>query len=294
MNYTLFKIIAPLLFFFIAIDVQAQLTDLARIEYSTIPKSQSDERFERFRALINVPLKTKEDCYLILGAEYSRIALTLDDRNPFEVSKLNTLQVIDFNLGYTFKVSDKWRLGAKISPRIASTLGRKLSNDDLFLNGGIYAIKDRTKDKSLNRPYRLVLGLTYNSTTGIPLPLPFISYYRRVNKNWSYNLGIPKTNVKYFFNEHSIIQSFVGIDGYFANIQDSIVIENRQAESVSLSVVLAGLGYEYYFTKHLVYYGYVGHTLRMNNMLRDSNRNEVYKLDNVNAFYIRTGIKFKI
>ncbi|MEJ6793083.1 MAG: DUF6268 family outer membrane beta-barrel protein [Lacinutrix sp.] len=125
-------------------------------------------------------------------------------------------------------------------------------------------------------------------------PLTFVSYYRRLNAQWSYNLGVPKTNVKYFFSEHSILQTFVGIDGYFANIQDSIAIEGNQAESISLSLVVAGLGYEYCFTDHLIWYAYSGYTLSMNNRLRDDNREEVYRLDNINAFYLRTGIKFKI
>ena len=83
--------------------------------------------------------------------------------------------------------------------------------------------------------------------------------------------------------------------GLKANIQDGIVIEGgNQAESISLSVVIAGLGYEYCLTNHLIWYAYTGYTINMNNRLRDENREEVYKLDNVNAFYLRTGIKFKI
>ncbi|AUC80684.1 DUF6268 family outer membrane beta-barrel protein [Lacinutrix sp. Bg11-31] len=272
----------------------AQLTDLARLEYSYIPKGNSEDSFNRFRGLVNYPIETKENCYLVIGGEYSRIALNIEDNYPFNTSNLRRLHIMDLNVGYTFKLKSGWRLGAKISPRIASTLTHKLSSNDLFLNGGIYAINDRTKDESKNKPYRLILGLTYNSTTGIPLPLPFISYYRRVNEQWSFNLGVPKTNVKYFFSEHSILQTFVGIDGYFANIQDTITIEGKEVDNISLSVILAGLGYEYCFTDHLIWYAYSGYTLSMNNRLRDKNRDEVYKLDNKNTFYLRTGIKFKI
>ena len=272
----------------------AQLTDLARLEYSYVPKSNSEDSFDRFRGLLNYPIKTSEDCYIIVGAEYSRLTLDLEEDYPFPTSNLRRLHIIDFNLGYTFKLSEDWRLGAKITPRIASTLRHKITGDDMFLNGGVYAINDKTKDQNIKKPYRLVLGLTYNSTTGIPLPLPFISYFRRLNDNWSYNLGVPKTNVKYFFNEKNIVQTFVGIDGYFANTQEVFTIDGKEADSVSLSVILAGLGYEYCFTDNLVWYSYVGYTLSMSNRLRDENREDVFKLDNVNAFYLRTGIKFKI
>ncbi|OIQ19403.1 DUF6268 family outer membrane beta-barrel protein [Lacinutrix sp. MedPE-SW] len=274
--------------------VSAQLTDLARIEYSYIPKKNSEDSFKRFRTLINYPIELKEDTYLIVGGEYSNIDFDIEDHYPFSTENLSRLHVIDFNLGYTFKVSEKWRLGAKISPRIASTLREKISGDDIFINGGVYAINDRTKDESVKKPYRLIVGLTYNSTAGIPLPLPFVSYFRRVNKNWSFNLGVPKTNVKYFFDEKNIVQLYTSIDGYFANIQNPIFIDNKEADSISLSVVISGLGYEHYFTKHLVWYAYTGYTLSMNNRLRDSDREEVFKLDNVNTFYFRSGIKFKI
>lgn len=294
MNRHTAKCVIIVLLILVFQNTHAQLTDLARLEYSYIPKSKSEDNFNRFRALINYPIKTQTDCYLVVGGEYSRIALNLEDNYPFDISNLNRLHVIDLNIGYTFKLNNDWRLGAKLSPRIASTLTHKLSGEDFFLNGGVYAIKDRTKEESLKRPYRLILGLTYNSTTGIPLPLPFISYYRRVNENWSFNLGVPKTNVKYFFNERNIVQTFVGIDGYFANIQDNIVLDGNQAENISLSVIVAGLGYEYCFTDHLIWYAYTGHTISMSNRLRDNNRDDIYRLDKVNAFYLRTGIKFKI
>lgn len=286
------------LFVFVLISAvntaNAQLTDLARVEYSYIPKNNSEDSFDRFRFLLNYPIKISKEAYLLIGGEYSRITLNLEDSYPFPTSNLRRLHVLDFNLGYTFKMSENWRFGAKITPRLASTLRHKISGDDIFLNGGVYAINDRTKDKTANKPYRLVLGLTYNTTTGIPLPLPFISYFRRVNEKWSYNLGVPKTNVKYYINENNIIQTFVGIDGYFANTQERFSIDGKEADSVSLSLVLAGIGYEYCFTDHLVWYAYTGYTLSMSNRLRDENREDVFKLDNVNTFYLRTGFKFKI
>lgn len=294
MNFQLTKYFVIIMLLITFQNSYAQLTDLARLEYSYIPTGKSDDNFNRFRGLINYPIKTAEDSYLIIGGEYSRIALDLEDAYPFEQSNLQRLHIIDFNVAYTFKLNKKWRLGAKISPRIASTLRYKVTGDDLLLNGGVYAVNDRTKDETAKKPYRLILGLTYNSTTGIPLPLPFISYFRRVNEQWSFNLGVPKTNVKYFFNEKNIVQTFVGIDGYFANVQDPIIINGNQAESISLSVVVAGLGYEYCFTDNLIWYTYTGYTLRMNNRLRDKNRDDVFTLDNVNSLYLRTGIKFKI
>ena len=275
-------------------SVYAQLTDIARLEYSFIPKSKSEDQYTRLRALFNYPIKTKEDCYLVIGAEYNNIILNLNDDYPFDSSLLESVNVIDLNFGYTFKTSENWRIGLNFNPRIASTLNSKITSEDMFLNGGIFVINDRTKDENLSKPYRLIFGLTYNATAGVPFPLPIISYYRKLNENWSYNLGIPKMNIKHLIDEKNTAQLYVGLDGYYANIQKEILINGKEVENISLSIVVAGLGYDYCITKHLVAYAYAGYTIQLNNVLRDENRDEVFRLDDLNSFYLRTGIKFKI
>ena len=280
--------------FFINQFAVAQLTDLARLEYSFIPKSNSNDQYTRLRALVNYPIKLKNDNYLVIGGEYNRILLNLEDNYPFNTSDLNKIHVIDLNLGYTFKSNENWRFAIKLNPRIASTLTRQLTSDDYFMNGGIYTINDRTKDKSLKRPYRLILGLTYNATTGLPFPLPFVSYYREINELWSFNAGVPKSNIKYSINNTNNIQAFVGLDGYLAHLQEPSIINGESVDHISLSLVVGGLGYEYLFSNHLVGYLYTGYTFRLNNVLRNKNRDEIFKLDDINAFYLRTGIKFKI
>ena len=274
--------------------LHAQLTDLARLEYSFIPLRNSEDDYNRFRALVNYPIKTKTDSYLILGAEYNRIILDLEETYPFNTSGLRRIHIIDLNLGYTFKLNEKWRFGAKLNPRIASTLTRPLGSDDYFLNGGLFLVNDRTKDTTLKRPYRLILGLTYNATTGLPFPLPFVSYFREINDTWSFSVGVPKSNLKYAINKTNDVQAFVGLDGYLAHLQEPTMVNGQNVDHISLSIMVGGLGYEYLFTKHLVGYLYTGYTFRLNNVLRNKNRDEVFKLNQVNTFYLRTGIKFKI
>jgi hypothetical protein len=273
--------------------VSAQLTDLARLEYSFIPSTRSEDQYTRLRALINYPILVDDKDYFIIGGEYNRIILNLEDNYPFNVRLLEQIHIIDLNLAYTFKSDSKWRFGFKINPRIASTLTRTLTFDDVFLNGGAYMVKDRT-DADIKKPYRLILGLTYNTTAGVPFPLPFISYYRRINEKWSFNAGVPKSNIKHFFNHKNMLQVFAGLDGYFAHVQEPTTVNGRRVDNISLSVAVGGFGYEYCFTKNLVAYSYIGYTFRLNNVLRNDARDEVFRLNNLNAFYLRTGIKFKI
>lgn len=281
-------------FIFGCMCVQAQLTDLARLEYSFIPSSRSEDQYTRLRAVLNYPIRIKNEDYLIIGGEYNNIFLNLNEPYPFDVELIDKLHIIDLNLGYTFKLDKQWRFGFKINPRIASTLNGSITQDDIFINGGAFAILDKTDSEFNKKPYRLIIGLTYNTTVGIPIPLPFISYYRRLNEHWSYTAGIPKSNIKYFLGERLMLQGFALLDGYFANLQNPINVNAKQADHISLSVAVAGMGLEYLLTKHLVLYLYSGYTFRLENVLRNDNRDRIFNLNDVNAFYLRTGIKFKI
>lgn len=276
------------------ITTSAQLTDLARLEYSFIPKNNSEDQYTRLRFLFNYPKQIKEDVYFVTGVEYNRIFLNLNDNYPFDTEPLETLTIIDLNLAYTYKINRKWRIGLKVSPRIASTLNEKITSDDLFLNGGVYFIKDRRKSKEISKPYRLILGLTYNTTAGIPFPLPFIGYFREVNEKWTYTLGVPKMNLKYLIGKKQAIQAFASLDGYFAHLQRPTMALNQRIDNISLSVAVSGLGYEYFINKHLVWYTYLGYTVRLNNVLRNNDRQDVFTLDNLNTLYLRTGLKLKI
>ncbi len=294
MSMKSFKILIIVLTLSFSKLVIGQVTDLARLEYSFIPKSKSQDQYTRLRALVNYPIEIKKDNYLVFGAEYNRIILNLEDNYPFDSSLFQTLNVIDLNIAYTFKTSEFWRYGIKFNPRIASTLTHQITNEDIFLNGGIFTINDRRRDETAEKPYRLILGITYNSTAGTPFPLPFVSYFRRVNESWSFNLGVPKSNLKHYFSEKSMTQVFVGLDGYLAHLQSPLEINGKKVDNISMSVALSGLGYEYCFSKHLVLYVYSGHTFRFKNVLRNEDRDEVYPLNDSNSFYLRTGIKFKI
>ena len=71
------------------------------------------------------------------------------------------------------------------------------------------------------------------------------------------------------------MQAFATLDGFYANLQEDRTITgtNDVAENISMTIVLAGLGYEYNFTEHFVYYLYAGHTLMNDIRLRDEDTN---------------------
>lgn len=282
---------------YLAPAVQAQSTDLARVEYTYFPQSHSDNSFRRFRSFINLPIKLNEDGYLIPGVDYENVNFKFEDEAPFgDLGDLDRYQSFTATLGYTDKMSPAWRFAVFGGLMVASNfeLG-KILKDDLLYTGAVLFIKDGGNQEG-EIPWRLILGLHYSTTSGFPFPLPVVNYYREFHPNWSYSLGVPKTSLKYNINEKNELEAFVTLDGFFANIQENRQVENNTAlaENISMTIVLAGLGYEYNFTNHLVYYIYAGHTLRNDIRIRDDNRDDVYDINRVNTFYGRTGLKFKI
>ncbi len=280
----------------------SQSTDLARIEYTYFPQTDSDNSFRRFRSFLNFPIKLNEKgAYLVPGIEYRNTNLKYKDPAIFDTNELDRFQSFATSLGYTFKMNELWRFGAEAGLMAASNfeLG-KMIGDDLIYTGAIYLIKT-TEDERYIEPVRLILGLSYSTTSGIPFPLPVVNYYKRFDPKWSYGLGVPKSNLKYYINDKNSLQAFVTLDGFFANIQNNFYINPnspssslQMAENISMTIVLAGLGYEYNFTNNLSLYLYAGHTLRNDIRLRDQNLDKVYTINETNSFYGRTGLKFSI
>jgi hypothetical protein len=280
--------------------LHAQDTDIARIEYTYVPQTNSDNTINRFRGFVNFPIRMGwEGSYLIPGVEYRNVDLDIEDPVPFDISKLDRFQLFRISLGYTFKVGKEWRIGVKGGAEIASNFeSRSVVNSDVRFTGEGYLILDRSAD-SISKPSRLIVGLQYSTNAGRPFPLPIINYYRKFHPDWSYSVGSPKTNLKYSMSKKQAIQGFITVDGLFSNLQNDLIIpgaNNTQtvADNISMTVVLGGLGYEYFFSDHILFYFYGGYTGFNEIRLRDTNRNNVYTLNRDNTFYLRSGFKLKI
>ncbi len=273
----------------------AQLGDLARIDYTYIPKAKSDIEYSRMRALFNYPIKLKDDdTYLFLGLDYSNIHLKSNREFPFPTRDLNDFQLLDFSIGYTTPLKNNWRLGVRFQPGFSTNLAANaLSLEDVVLSGTVVFIK-KGKEQ-YGKAQKLILGVTYSGNSGFNFPLPFVSFYKKFRPKWSYNLGIPKTNLQYHFSKKQRLKAFAQLDGFTSNLQREVpVINGEAARSINMSLILSGLQYEYYITKQLQFYARAAYIFSLNNELRNNSRETIFSLDNKAKIYLRTGIKFKI
>ncbi|TVZ25623.1 hypothetical protein JM83_0549 [Gillisia sp. Hel_I_86] len=297
------KILKIIFFLFvmgITVAMHGQATDLARIEYTNFPQSKSDNSFNRFKSFLRFPIKLKDSgTYLVPGIKYENVNFQYKDAASFPTGKLEHLISYAFSLGYTFKMTEEWRFGAEGEINATSNFETgELQSEDVEYTGSIYFIKSK-KDEGFIQPWRLILGLRYATSSSVRFPLPIVNYYRRFDPKWSYTLGVPKTNLKYYFGKSSL-QAYVTVDGFYANIQekfnpDAVNTPNQKlAQNISMTTVLSGIGYELQFSEYFSFYIYGSHSLINNIRLRDENQDRVYVINDTNYLYGRTGLKFSI
>ena len=278
--------------------MRSQTTDIARVEYMHIPFSNSNNSVGRFRALLQVPIPLDKELnnILVAGFEYRNTHIDIKDAVPddFNVQDVSTLHRISAYAGYVWRFKEHWVFGVKAGARINSNIAGTLVPDDWIYTASVYAINDMKKN-SPTKPYRWIFGLDYSSTPGRNFPLPLVNYYREFHPNWTYTLGVPKTNVRHYLNDShkDALQAFVSLDNFFANIQNNMIIDGRTAENISMTIIMGGLGYEHYFTEHLLYYAYATHSISNDFRLRNNDRDDIYTINSDNTFYFRTGVKFK-
>ncbi|MEE3243726.1 MAG: hypothetical protein VX226_03620 [Bacteroidota bacterium] len=278
--------------------MRSQTTDIARVEYMHIPFSNSNNSVGRFRALLQVPIPLDKELnnILVAGFEYRNTHIDIKDAVPdgFNVQDVSTLHRISAYAGYVWRFNEHWVFGVKAGARINSNIAGTLVPDDWIYTASVYAINDMKKN-SPTKPYRWIFGLDYSSTPGRNFPLPLVNYYREFHPNWTYTLGVPKTNVRHYLNDShkDALQAFVSLDNFFANIQNNMIIDGRTAENISMTIIMGGLGYEHYFTEHLLYYAYATHSISNDFRLRNNDRDDIYTINSDNTFYFRTGVKFK-
>jgi len=275
---------------------KAQLGDLARIDFTYISNKKSDVEYSRSRVLINYPIRLKkEGKYLFVGFDYSNIHLRFKDEDlPFDRNLLNDFQVLDLTIGYTKPLKNGWRLGARFQPGISTNhTARSLTTDDIVFSGDLVFIKAYKNEKG--RRARLILGLTYSQNRGYVFPLPFISYYKKFRTDWSYNIGIPKTNLQYHLSEKHRFKLFAQLDGFTSNIQNGALVNGAdKAEIINMSLINGGLQYEYHFTEHLQLDIRTAYNFSINNKLKDGDNNTLLTIDNGSRSYFRAVLKFKI
>ncbi|MDJ0647018.1 MAG: DUF6268 family outer membrane beta-barrel protein [Flavobacteriaceae bacterium] len=268
----------------------SQIKDIGGVDYTSMINGSSDADFSRSRVWIAIPLKLKKENHVIVsGISYANIHLDFNTLFDFDVSPLSTIHSLEYTLGYTFLLKNKdWRFTAQLSPTLSSNLESGVKFDDLLWSGGILFIKTKNEPKKS----RLTLGLVYSQRAGIPAPIPFATYFKQVNNNFTYTIGVPISKMKYYFNKRTSLESFVTFDGYYANLSNPIQVNDKTAEHISMSAIITGLGFDKYYGKRFNAFIKFGYTLNNSLKLVENRRDDIYDFDMDKTFTFRGGFKF--
>lgn len=281
-----------LLFFLMIFNGFSQTPDIFRLEYTLLPENNADVQLSRVKLVANVPITLKDSSNIIVGAEYNRIVYDVQRDFGFDTEDFNLLHVVDVNLAYVHKYNSEWRFIGVLTPRLASTLTNSLGDGDFSVNVTAGGFRDR---RNIDKPSRLVIGLTYNSSVSLRIPLPIIYYEKEFHPKWTYVVGVPKMAIRVKLKERSTLQLEFILDGYFVNLQNNILLSGTSlASSISSSAALVTFGYQYNFNSAMSVYIYGGHTLFQSSVLRDDDRNDIFTLNDEPSFYFRTGFRIGI
>ncbi len=283
-----------LLFFFILVNpIFGQTPDVFRAEYMIMPENGAEVETSRIKLVANIPIpvRNKED-FLVIGGEYNRYNFEVPNGVFPNSSDIKKLHIVDVNFAYVYKLTEEWRLIGVITPRWASNFVAELQQDDFNINYTAGAYRDR---KNIEKPYKLVLGVSYNSSSPVQVPLPVVYYEKRFRPQWAYILGVPKSGMKYFTPKEHFFQMELFLDGYYVNIQNDILLPNNNLSTdVSYAALLFTVGYQYKITKDMSVYLIGGHSLFQNGALRDIDRKDIFTLNDEAGLYFRTGFRIGI
>lgn len=300
-TYRVFKMdnVRPILVLVLLLSTlmaSGQLSDLAKLDFTRLPKGNSEVGYSRGRALFNYPITLNKDAFLLVGLDYSKIELSFSgDITDFDRDAIEDFQMLDINIGYTFKWNDTWRFGVRISPGYSSNLVKEISLEDVVFSGAIIFIKDGTKNFGQGKPDRLILGVSYAENRGVSFPLPFVAYYRKFHPKWSYNLGVPKSNLQYHFSSRSRVKLIAELDGFTANIQGGLLVNGGSlAHKANMSIIVAGLRYEYKLMTNLEIYVNASGIISSGSQLRDARNRSLVSVNVNNVYYFRLGTRLKI
>lgn len=276
-------------------EVNAQFLDLARLEYTYVPGDQSSIDYRRARFVFNYPFKLKEDVYFLVGLDYSSIRASYnDDISSFDGEPSDEFTLLDLNLTYTFPMKNDWRFAVQLTPGLSSNFETTFEMDDMVPSGIVLFIKDRKDSNGAKKPNRLFLGAAYSGSSGVPFPIPFVRYYRKIHPKWSYNLGAPVSNLQYHASERLRLKLFATLDGFNSNLQrDQVLTTGEGFNRVRFNMILLGTRYELKFSEHIESFLTITRSVNPVVQLR-LDRNRVLSLPADNVMHYRIGIRCKI
>ncbi|GAB4229581.1 MAG: hypothetical protein Tsb0034_01220 [Ekhidna sp.] len=268
---------------------------MARVEYTVVPGTNSNFEYNRKRVLFNYPFKVKEGTYFFAGVDYSHIHMEFTEEvDSFNKEETDNFTLFDLNLTYSFPIKNDWRIGLQVTPGLSSNMESSLEWDDMVISSVVAFIKDKKDQPDGKKPYRIIIGAAYSGSSGVPFPIPFISFYKKFRPRWSYNLGAPVSNLQWHTSNQVRMKLFATLDGFNSNLhRNQVVNDNQETNRLRVNMILLGTRYEFKFSEHIESFVTITRSFNPVVQLR-RNRMDVLTLSTEDVMHYRIGIRCKI
>lgn len=263
--------------------------DLVSFSYMLAPIGNDEIEFNKTNLAINIPVTINNGVLTNnVGLDFYQVQYNAD--NNFSTEDLEKFYDLHYGLSYTFPISNTWFLNGEFKTSLVSNLSDQLDFNDLFFSGEVSTIR---KINLNGKPASLKLGVMYSAITGKPKVLPAVSFTKQVSEKFTYSIGFPKTYTEYKINERSSFNSFFQLDGFYANLSNSILVNDlKEARKASFSSTFLGIEYSHRMDNLWDIFFKTGYSINNDFSLRDSNNNEFFDFDLKSRPFFSTGIKY--
>ncbi len=271
-----------------------QLLDIAKAEYLYVPGNGSNFEYHRQSVEVNIPFKIKEGAYFFAGFDYSRMLFRFQEtEDSYDKRTTDNFKSLDLNLTYTYEMKNNWRFGIKVTPSFNSNLEGGLEMNDFLVNGIMAFIKTREATDS-KKASRLILGLAYSTISRQPIPIPLLSYHRKITPKWSYTIGAPYSNIQYHASEKHRFKIHAEGEAFNSHIQNGVFVEGEgTADRLRVFLISVGFRYEYKFSEHIESFLITSRTVVSDLQLRRK-KDVLFRPSLDNAMIFRMGVRCKI
>jgi len=217
--------------------------DAFYIQYSPSNTISKLMNYQRWSSKLSIPpVKiNKLHLYNGVGVDIHQFKNAREDLD-INFDELNRFYHVNYNVLAAYKFSDKWALNIIVSPFLRSNLSGDLSIDDFKCNGNVFIEKIVLRNNG--GYYKIGLGMGYLTMNGKTQFVQIAHLKARLNKKWSFVLGIPNTYVKLDINERQMVKALVNLNDFTANTTGK-VFENQNAKAFNTVFTTASIGLEY-------------------------------------------------
>jgi hypothetical protein len=257
--------------------------------YMLAPIGNDGTEFNKTNLKINIPVTLKRGLLNnSLGLDYYQFEYNKD--YSFSTEGLSKFYDIHYGLMYSYRASSNWVLNGQLKTSIVSNLADAIDFDDLYLSGEVSVTRKINEEE---KPALLKIGLMYSAITGQPSVLPVMSYTKLVNEKFTYSIGFPKAFAEYKINGTSTLNSFLLLDGFYANLTSPLFINNfNEVSKASFTSTSLGVEYNHIMDNSWIISFKTGYSLNNNYTLKDSKGNDFFDFNTKSKPFFSTGIKY--